>query len=128
MFGFKDMLSHVTFTQAVPDSQVYSCNLEWFNSMPADVQDGIMEASEITRHQNLAKVPSARNYAMAELRKSGVEFHSLSEDQLGEWKAAGGYQLAEWDSFKTELAGSMDTFAKLEEAAGTQGRYYVHDA
>jgi TRAP-type C4-dicarboxylate transport system substrate-binding protein len=128
VFGFKDILSHVTFTQAVPDSQVYSCNLEWFNSMPADVQDGIMEASEITRHQNLAKVPSARNYAMSELRKAGVEFHSLSDDQLAEWQATGGYQLPEWDSFKTELAGSMDTFAKLEEAAGTQGRYYVHDA
>ena len=128
VFGFKDLLSHVTFTQAVPDSQVYSCNLEWFNSMPADIQDGIMEASEITRHQNLAKVPSARNYAMAELRKSGVEFHSLSDDQLGEWQAAGGYQLAEWDSFKVDLAGSMDTFAKIEEAAGTMGRYYVHDA
>ena len=123
VFGFKDILSHVTFTQAVPDSQVYSCNLEWFNSMPADVQDGIMEAAEITRHQNLSKVPSARNYAMAELRKSGVQFHSLSEDQLAEWQSVGGYQNAAWDSFKVELAGSMDTFAKLEEAAGTQGRY-----
>ena len=95
VFGFKDILSHVTFTQAVPDSQVFSCNLEWFNSMPADVQEGIMVASEITGHQNLAKVPSARNYAMAELRKSGVEFHSLSDDQLAEWKAdraaAGGF-------------------------------------
>lgn len=128
VFGFKDILSHVTFTQAVPDSQVYSCNLEWFNSMPADIQDGIMEASEITRHQNLAKVPSSRNYAMAELRKAGVEFHSLSDDQLAEWQSVGGYQLQEWDSFKTELAGSMDVFAKLEEAAGTIGRYYVHDA
>ena len=128
VFGFKDILSHVTFTQAVPDSQVYSCNLEWFNSMPADVQDGIMDAAEITRHQNLSKVPSARNYAMAELRKSGVQFHSLSEDQLAEWQSVGGYQNAAWDSFKVELAGSMDTFAKLEEAAGTQGRYYVHDA
>jgi TRAP-type C4-dicarboxylate transport system substrate-binding protein len=128
VFGFKDLLSHVTFTQAVPDSQVYSCNLEWFNSMPADVQDGIMEAAEITRQQNLAKVPSARNFAMAELRKAGVEFHSLSDDQLAEWQAAGGYQLSEWDSFKKDLAGSMDTFAKIEEAAGTQGRYYVHDA
>lgn len=128
VFGFKDILSHVTFTQAVPDSQVYSCNLEWFNSMPADIQDGIMEASEITRHQNLAKVPSSRNYAMAELSKAGVEFHSLSDDQLAEWQSVGGYQLPEWDSFKTELAGSMDVFAKLEEAAGTMGRYYVHDA
>ncbi|OSQ52170.1 TRAP transporter substrate-binding protein [Marivita geojedonensis] len=128
VFGFKDILSHVTFTQAVPDSQVYSCNLEWFNSMPADVQDGIMWGSEMTAHQNLAKVPSARAYAMAELAKAGVEFHSLSDDQLAEWKEAGGYQRSEWDEFKTELAGSMDAFAKLEEAAGTQGKYYVHDA
>ena len=128
VFGFKDILSHVTFTQAVPDSQVFSCNLEWFNSMPKDVQEGISVASEITGHQNLAKVPSARNYAMAELRKSGVQFHSLSDSQLAEWKAAGGYQRSEWDGFKKELAGSMDAFHKLEEGANTQGRFYVHDA
>ncbi|MCB4458220.1 TRAP transporter substrate-binding protein [Leisingera sp. McT4-56] len=128
VFGFKDILSHVTFTQAVPDSQVYSCNLEWFNALPADVQDGVMWGSEMTAHQNLSKVPSARAYAMAELTKAGVEFHTLSDDQLGEWQEAGGYQRSEWDSFKTELAGSMESFAKLEEAAGTQGKYYVHDA
>lgn len=127
-FGFKDILSHVTFTQAVPDSQMYSCNLEWFNSLPKDVQEGIEVASEITAHQNLAKVPSARNYAMAEMRKAGVQFHSLTGDQLAEWKAAGGYQRSEWDDFKVELAGSMDAFAKLEEGANTQSRFYVHDA
>jgi TRAP-type C4-dicarboxylate transport system substrate-binding protein len=128
VFGFKDILSHVTFTQAVPDSQVYSCNLEWFKSMPAYVQDGIMWGSEMTAHQNLSKVPSARAYAMAELSKAGVQFHSLSESQLAEWKAAGGYQRSEWDEFKVELAGSRDNFVKMEEAAGTQGKYYVHDA
>jgi hypothetical protein len=65
---------------------------------------------------------------MSELTKAGVQFHSLGEDQLAEWQAAGGYQRPEWDDTKTELAGSMDAFAALEEAAGTQGRYYVHDA
>ncbi|MFP1631159.1 TRAP transporter substrate-binding protein [Zhengella sp. ZM62] len=128
VFGFKDILSHVTFTQAVPDSQVYSINLEWFNGLPADVREGIEFAGEITAQQNLAKVPAARAYAMAELTKAGVEFHSLSDDQLAEWKEAGGYQRSEWDQFKTDLAGSMETFAKLEEAAGTMGRHYVHDA
>lgn len=128
VFGFKDILSHVTFTQAVPDSQVFSMNLEWFNSLPADVQEGIEFAGEITAQQNLAKVPAARGYAMAELRKSGVEFHSLSQDQLAMWQHAGGYQKPEWDTFKVELTGSMDTFAKLDEAASTMGRYYVHDA
>ena len=128
VFGFGDILSHVTYTQAVPDSQVYSINLEWFESMPSDVQEGILFAGEMTAHQNLAKVPSARAYAMFELQKAGVEFHSLSDDQLAEWKEAGGFQRPEWESFKTELAGSMDAFARLEEAAGTQGRFYVHDA
>jgi TRAP-type C4-dicarboxylate transport system substrate-binding protein len=128
VFGFKDILSHITFTRAVPDSQVYSCNLEWFNSLPADVQEGIEFASDITFQQNLAKVPAARNFAMAELAKSGVEFHSLSDEQLAQWKEAGGYQRSEWDEFKTELAGSMETFEKLEEGANTMGRYYVHDA
>ncbi|MFD1344442.1 TRAP transporter substrate-binding protein [Litorisediminicola beolgyonensis] len=128
VFGFKDILSHVTFTQAVPDSQVYSVNLEWFNSMPADLQEAITFAGELTGHQNLAKVPSARAYAMSELSKAGVEFHTLNDDQLGEWKEAGGYQRSEWDNFKTELAGSMDQFSALEEAAGTQGKYYVNDA
>ena len=127
-FGFKDILSHVTFTQAVPDSQTYACNLEWYNTLPGDVQDAIGWASEMSFHQNLAKVPSARAFAMAEMAKSGVEFHSLTEDQLNEWKDTVGYQRSEWDGFKTELAGSMDTFDKLVEAAGTQGKYYVHDA
>lgn len=128
VFGFKELLSHVTFTQAVPDSQVYSMNLEWFNSLPADVQEGIEFAGEVTSQQNLAKVPAARAYAMSELGKAGVEFHSLTQDQLGEWQDAGGYQRSEWDEFKVELAGSMDTFESLAEAAGTMGRYYVHDA
>lgn len=128
VFGFKDILSHVTFTQAVPDSQVYSCNLEWFKKMPSDVQEGIMWGAEMTAHQNLSKVPSARAYAMAELAKAGVQFHSLNDSQLDEWKAAGGYQRTEWDKYKIDLAGSMDNFSKMEEAASTQGKYYVHDA
>ena len=128
VFGFKDILSHITFTRAVPDSQVYSCNLAWFNSLPKDVQAGIEFASEITAQQNLAKVPAARNYAIAELASAGVQFHYLSDAQLKEWEAAGGYQRKEWDDFKNELAGSQELFGKLEAAASTNGRLYVHDA
>lgn len=128
VFGFKDMLSHVTFTQAVPDAQVYSCNLEWYNALPEDVREGIDFAAEITAAQNLAKVPAARSFAMAELIKSGVEFHTLGEEQLAEWRETGGYQRSEWDDFKVKLAGSMADFDKLAEAAGTDVRAYVNDA
>ncbi len=128
VFGFGEILSHVTFTQAVPDSQVYSINLEWFEALPGDVKDGIEFAGEVTQAQNLSKVPSARSYAMSQLIANGVEFHSLSQDQLAQWQAAGGYQRSEWDQFKKDLAGDLNVFSKLEDAANTMGRYYVHDA
>jgi TRAP-type C4-dicarboxylate transport system substrate-binding protein len=127
VFGFKDILSHVTFTQAVPDSQVYSCNLAWFKGLPKDVQEGIEFASEITAHMNLAKVPAARNYAIAELAAAGVQFHYLNAAQLAEWEKVGGYKRDEWSAFRDELA-PKELFGKLETAANTRGKLYVNDA
>jgi len=128
VFGFKDIISHVTFTQAVPDSQVYSCNLAWFKGLPKDVQEGIEFASHITAQQNLAKVPAARNYAIAEMASAGVQFHSLTSSQLAMWENTGGYKRDEWKDFRTELAGTTELFNKLEVAANTANRLYVHDA
>ncbi len=128
VFGFKDILSWVTFTRAVPDSQIYSCNLEWFNSLPLDIRESIEMASEVTSHQNLSKVPAARAYAMSEMSAAGVQFYTPTDDELQQWVDKGGHQNKEWDSYKVDLAGSMDEFEKLLTAANTQGKYYVHDA
>ena len=128
VFGFKDILSHITFTRAVPDSQVYSCNLQWYNSLPKDVQEGIDFASQITFQQNLAQVPASRNYAIAELERAGVKFHYLNDAQLKQWEDAGGYKRKEWDQFRLDLAGSREVFAKLEQAVNTPSRLYVNDA
>jgi len=128
VFGFKDILSNITFTRAVPDSQVYSCNLQWFKSLPKDVQDGIDEASQITFQQNLAQVPASRNFAIAELEKAGVKFHYLTDAQIEVWKKTGGYQRPEWNDFRLELAGSQAVFDKLEQAANTPARLVVNDA
>lgn len=127
IFGFKDILSWVTFAQTVPNLQVYSCNLEWFNSLPSDVQEGIAFASETTMHQNLAKVPAARAYSMMDLSDGGVQFYVPNEDELTQWVEKAGHQLPAWDSFKKELVGSMAEFEKLNEAANTKGVYFVHD-
>ncbi len=127
IFGFKDILSWVTFAQTVPNTQVYSCNLEWFNSLPPDVQDGVVFASETTAHQNIAKVPAARAFSMADLASGGVQFYVPTDDELAQWVEKAGHQLPAWKPFKTELAGSLETFEKLNEAANTQGAHYVHD-
>ncbi|MDH5556928.1 MAG: TRAP transporter substrate-binding protein [Alphaproteobacteria bacterium] len=126
-FGFKDVLSWVTFNRSVPDSQVYSCNLEWFNGLPKDVQEGINFASEVTFQQNLAQVPASRAFAMAEMAAAGVKFHSLTSDEYAQWVEAAGQQRKEWDDWKKELGGSIATFDKLLEGANTQSKYIVHD-
>ena len=92
-----------------------------------DIQESIEFASDITSQQNLAKVPGARAYAMAELSKAGVQFYAPNEAEMEQWVAKAGHQLSDWDAIKTELAGSKATFDKLLEAANTQGRLYVHD-
>ncbi|MEX1299865.1 MAG: TRAP transporter substrate-binding protein, partial [Desulfotignum sp.] len=127
IFGFKEVLSSITFIGAVPDSQIYSCNLEWFNSLPLEVRDGIEYASEVTMRQNLAKVPAARAYAMAELAKVGVEFHVPTPEEKQQWIDAAGAQLPAWDGIKKELIGSLAKFDELAEAANTYGGYYVDD-
>jgi TRAP-type C4-dicarboxylate transport system substrate-binding protein len=126
-FGFKDVLSWVTFNRSVPDSQVYSCNLEWFNGLPKDVQEGIDFASEVTFQQNLAQVPASRAFAMAEMAAAGVKFHSLTKDEYAQWVEAAGQQRKEWDDWKVKLGGSIATFDKLLEAANSQSKYIVHD-
>ena len=127
VFGFKDVLDWVTFNGAVPDSQVYSCNLEWFNSLPKNLQEGVEFASDITMQQNLAKVPAARAYAMAELAAAGVQFYVPTTGEKQQWVDKAGAQLPAWDSYKKELAGSTSKFESFEKAANTMGRYYVHD-
>ena len=125
--GFKDILSWITFNKPVPDSQVYSCNLEWFRGLPANVQEGVDFASEITFQQNLAQVPASRAYAMAEMAAAGVQFYTPTEDELAQWVEACGAHRPEWNDTKVKLAGSLDSFERMREAARTRGRYFVHD-
>ena len=117
----------MTFAQTVPNTQVYSCNLEWFNALPGDVQEGITFASDVTAHQNLSKVPAARAFSMWDLGRDGVQFYVPTDGELEEWVTRAGHQLPDWDPFKVELAGSIANFETLNEAANTRGKYVVHD-
>ena len=92
-----------------------------------DVQDGIEFASELTSRQNLAKVPAARAYAMAEMARAGVDFYLPTPSEKALWVAKAGAQLPAWDAVKKELVGSLARFDQLAEAANTFNGYYVHD-
>ncbi len=117
----------VSYITSVEDAQVYSCNLEWLNSLSDQARGGVKVAAEITFQQNLAQVPASRAFAMAEMAKAGTSYYIPNEDELNQWKEAAGAQRSEWDGLKNELAGSLAKFGEFAEAAETQGRYFVND-
>jgi TRAP-type C4-dicarboxylate transport system substrate-binding protein len=125
--GFSGLLETVSFIKSVEDAQVYSCNLEWLRGLSDQSQAGVKQATEITFQQNLAQVPASRAFAMAEMAKSGTKYYAPNEDELNQWKEAAGAQRSEWNELKETLAGSQSKFGEFQEAAETQGRYFVND-
>lgn len=125
--GFKDIISWVTLNKSVPDSQVYSCNAEWFGKLPAKVQSGIEFASDITFRQNIAQVPASRAFAMAEMAAAGVQFYVPTDAEMKQWVDTCGQQRPEWNDTKIKLAGSLENFERLREAANTRTTYFAHD-
>lgn len=128
LFGFKDIVEHVTFTRTVPDGGVYSCNMGWLEGLDTDTRESVEWGAHITFLQNLAQVPSSRNYAINEMSAAGVNFYAPTEDEQAQWIEAAGAQKPEWDDVKKDLVGSLETFDKLKEAANTFSGFYIHDA
>ncbi len=126
-FGFKDILSWVTFNRPVPDSQVYAMNRTWFSKLDTATKNAIKEAADVSLQQNLAQVPASRAFAMAEMHKAGVQFYVPKPDELAQWKEKSGAQRKEWDAIKTKILGSPDKFKALVDAADKQSKYYVND-
>lgn len=124
-FGFTDIINHEVLIKAVQDAQVVALNLEWYNSLSSDLQEGIEAASEATFQANLEALPEYRKNAYDVLTDAGVEFVEPSEDELGEWRDAMSYERSEWDEWKEELAGSMETFKEFEKAANTKSDFTV---
>jgi TRAP-type C4-dicarboxylate transport system substrate-binding protein len=125
VFGFKNLLSQITFVDIIQDAQLYFCNLEWFSQLPQPLKASIDFASEMTMRQNHAKVPAARAHAEMQMTSAGVELNRLSPDEKAQWKENVGAHLTIWDDVKKQLAGSLSQFDKFQEAAVTPGNYHI---
>jgi TRAP-type C4-dicarboxylate transport system substrate-binding protein len=124
-FGFTDIIQAEVLIKAVEDAQVIALNKEWYDGLPDDLQSAMDAAGQQTFEANLEALSDRRANSVEELRSAGVEFVELSEDERQQWIDAMGYQRSEWDQFKTDLAGDMETFKQFEEAANTKSDFDV---
>lgn len=125
--GIHDILGDVVLTDHVQDAQVIIVSTEWLESLPDDLREGVERAAEQTFEANLEQVSVARENAFEEMEDVGVDIHELDDDEIDEWRDAVGHQRDEWDEFKEELAGDMETFEDLVDATQTQSDWVVDD-
>jgi len=126
-FGFHDILGHVTTVRSVPDAQMFAANAAWYQALPADLQAAFDTASTKTQIESFAQIAPARDVSMKMLRDGGAQFYNPTAAEFRQWVDACGEQRKEWDEFKIKLAGSLDGFAKLKDAANTKGPITVAD-
>lgn len=121
--GFTDLVGHITLINAVMDCQVYAMNKERYDNLPDDIRAAVDQAAEDTFRRNLEEVVRTRENSIGRLREAGATFHELNDSQRSEWVEAIGQQRDEWDSFKEDLAGDLETAEELREAATTQSEF-----
>lgn len=124
-FGFTDIIEAEVLIKAVEDAQVIALNLNWYDNLPSDLQDAMDRAGDATFEANLEVLSDYRTRSVEELRSADVEFVELSDDEISTWEDTIGYQRSEWDEWKVELAGDMETFEQYEEAVTTESDYSV---
>jgi TRAP-type C4-dicarboxylate transport system substrate-binding protein len=126
-FGFIDIVESITLVDSVSDAQMFAANQGWYQSLPKDLQMKFEEASEKTQGESFAQIPIARKNSMDAFTKAGVTFYKPSAAEHKRWVDVAGAQRPEWNDTKKELAGSLDTFDKLQVAANTKGKFTVDD-
>jgi TRAP-type C4-dicarboxylate transport system substrate-binding protein len=126
-FGFIDILESITTVFSVPDAQMFAANAGWYGALPKDIQAAFEQASAETQGQSFAQIALARQASIEAMSKAGVRFVRPTDAELKRWAEQCGESRKEWDENKKELAGSLETFARLKEAANTKGRFTVED-
>ncbi|MFC6906309.1 TRAP transporter substrate-binding protein [Halalkalicoccus tibetensis] len=124
-YGFEDSLGSITVIDQVMDVGIFVASRDWFDDLEEDVQEDIHEAAEETFEYQLDGLVEMAEESEQVFEEAGVEINELDDAALEEWEEATGYQRSEWDDWKTDLAGDMETFEALEEATEQESDYEV---
>jgi TRAP-type C4-dicarboxylate transport system substrate-binding protein len=85
IFGFGEILSHITVAHMFGTSIYYYINLDTFNSMPSDIQTILLEERQRTETEIRELMRQMDNDALANLENAGVEVYYLPETERARW-------------------------------------------
>lgn len=77
-YGTEMFLTHTTFP--------VGANLNWWNSLPEDVQEAIMEASKVAQEASWEKAMNDDQMYKDKMRENGMELYKPTPEELELWK------------------------------------------
>ena len=127
VFGFQDIIANILALRSVPDAQMFAANANWYNQLDTDLKTAFDLAASKTQVESFVQIAKARANAIAIMKKGGAQIAVPTAAEYKQWVEACGEQRREWNDFKVKLAGSLDNFERLKEAANTKGPITVGD-
>ncbi len=127
VFGFQDIIANILALRSVPDAQMFAANANWYNQLDTDLKTAFDLAASKTQVESFVQIAKARANAIAIMKKGGAQIAVPTAAEYTQWVDACGEQRREWNDFKVKLAGSLDNFERLKEAANTKGPITVGD-
>jgi TRAP-type C4-dicarboxylate transport system substrate-binding protein len=127
VFGFQDIIANILALRSVPDAQMFAANANWYNQLDTDLKTAFDLAATKTQVESFIQIAKARANAIAIMKKGGAQIAVPTAAEYQQWVEACGEQRREWNDFKVKLAGSLDNFERLKEAANTKGPITVGD-
>lgn len=127
VFGFQDIIANILALRSVPDAQMFAANANWYNQLNPDLKSAFDLAADKTQLESFVQIAKARANAIAILKKGGAQIAVPTAAEYKQWVEACGEQRREWNDFKVKLAGSIENFERLKEAANTKGPITVGD-
>lgn len=122
-FGLHQYAKHTTILGlgAWPGTGI-AINKKLFDSFPKEIQEIILSAADDARNYNVQLMNGKQEEAVSEMKKAGVTFHTLANEDRARWMGLMGNQPAEWSKKGEEMhmpaKQVMDTYLALIKASG----------
>lgn len=121
--NLKAQIGVISEIDSVHDGWMAVVSQKWRNSLPNDLQEVLIVASEKTFRQQLEWAQPCTENCRVEFSKLGVETYTPTLEEKAKWRDIAGFQRAEWSAMKQQILGKADIFNELLEASQINNGY-----
>lgn len=123
--NLKAQIGVISEIESVHDGWMAVVSQKWRNSLPKDLQEVLVVASEKTLRQQLQWVLPCTENCRGEFKRLGVETYTPTIDEKAKWRDIAGFHRPEWAAMKEQILGKVGIFDELLEASKTNNGYFL---